>query len=104
MGRSRIEIVYIASDDNARKTDMAHEGKSNAETWATFKSFRRYAADIKSARFLLDYYNAKGDLADTIPIGAEGFTAITGQRPKSEAEYGKIDDRYWDAARSEAGR
>lgn len=102
MGQSRIEIIYIASDDNARKTDMAHAGKSNAHTWATFKDFRRYAVDIKAARFLLDYYNAKGDLADTIPISTEGFTAITGQSPKSEAEYGEIDRRYWDAARSNA--
>lgn len=94
--RSFMEIIYIDSDDQARMTNLATSARSNAETLATFRSYRKYGVDIKVARFLLDYHNAKGDLSDTIAIDAAGFAVITGQRPKSDADYRKIDDQYWD--------
>lgn len=100
--QSFIEIIYIASDDQARQTNMRHAGASNAETWAAFNGLRKYGVDIKTANFLLDYHNAKGDLADTIAISAEGFRDITGQHPKTEAVYDEIDRRFWDDARSSA--
>lgn len=48
--QSYIEIIYIASDDQARQTNMSYASKSNAATWAMFNSFRRHAVDIKTAR------------------------------------------------------
>ena len=98
--RSYAEIIYIDSDDQARKTDMEHVGETNAATWADFRDLRRFAVDKASARFLLDYYNAKGDLADTIFIDVGGFVAITGSQPKSDAAYRAIDRQYWRDARS----
>lgn len=98
--RSYIEIIYVDSDDQACKTDMEHVGASNAETWAEFRSLRRYAVDSKTALFLLDYHNAKGDLADTICIDVGGFVAITGSQPKSAAAYRVIDRAYWRNAKS----
>jgi hypothetical protein len=97
---SFMEILYIDSEDLARKTSMENAAGSNAETLARFRSFRIYAVDIKTARFLLDYHNAKGDLSDTIPLDERGFAAITGQRPKSDAEYQKIDTQYWNDVRA----
>lgn len=99
MARSFIEIIYIDSDDQAQMTDKSWSDSTNAETWAQFKMFREHAVDIKSATFLLDYHNAKGDLADTIPIDDRGFRAVTGQRPMSEDDYRAIDTKYWDDVR-----
>jgi len=96
-----MELIYIDSDDDARQTDMRAANGSDAETWATFRSYRRYAVDIKTALFLLDYHKANNDLADTIPIDATGFKIITGQEPKSDAEYRKIDSDFWDAVRKD---
>jgi hypothetical protein len=100
--RSYIEILYIDSDDQARKTDMEHVGANNAETWAEFRSLRRYAVDSKTGHFLLDYHNGKGDLADTICIDVGGFVAITGSQPKTDAAYRAIDRQYWRNAQSAA--
>lgn len=98
--RSYIEILYIDSDGQARKTDMEHVGASNAETWEEFRSLRRYAVDSETGRFLLDYHNGKGDLADTICIDIGGFVAITGSQPKTDAAYRAIDLQYWRNAQS----
>jgi hypothetical protein len=95
MGNSYMEMIYLDGDD-ARQTNMRRAETTDAATWRAFNSYRRYAVDIKQATFLLDYHNRKGDLGDTIPIGDAGFTAITGSRPKSAADYRKIDRDFWD--------
>jgi hypothetical protein len=99
--RSYIEIIYIDNEDLARKTDMEHVSATNAETWAEFNSLRKYEVGSKPARFLLDYHNSKGDLADTICIDVGGFIAITGVQPKSDARYRAIDRWYWQNASRE---
>ncbi len=100
MATSFMEIIYIDSEGLARLAGLENRAETDAETWAAFNSFRRYGVDIKQAKFLLDYHNRKGDLADTIALDAGGFTAITGQAPKSEAAYLKIDRDYWSHARA----
>ena len=102
--RSFIEIIYLDDADDARKTDMEHVGETDAKTWAEFNSLRKFGVDIKSAKFLLDYHNRKGDLADTIAIDVGGFVAITGQQPKSDAAYIAIDVAYWDHARASSAK
>jgi hypothetical protein len=99
---SFMELIYIDSEDLARQTGLSRAGETDAETWAEFQSYRRYAVDIKQAKFLLDYHNSKGDLGTTIPIDAGGFTAITGQKPKTDAEYRKLDRDFWKAVRKSA--
>lgn len=98
MARSYIEIIYIDREDLARHTNLARSADTNAATRAEFNSYRRYGIGIKQARFVLDYYNRKGDLADTIPIDEAGFEAITGQTPKSDEDYCAIDAAYWQHA------
>lgn len=98
---SFMELIFIDSEDLARKTGLARQGNTDAETWAEFQSYRRFDVDIKQAKFLLDYHNRKGDFSDTIALDAGGFTAITGQAPKTDAAYRKIDRDFWDAACSE---
>lgn len=100
--RSYIEIIYIDSDGQARKTDMEHVGDTNAATWAEFCDLRRFDVEKDAARFLLDYHNSKGDLAGTICIDVGGFIAITGSQPKPEATYRAIDRQYWRDAQSAA--
>lgn len=100
--QSFMEIIYIDGEDNARQTGLCHSAETNAATFAEFRKWRPFGVDIKQARFLLDYHNAKGDLSDTIAIDENGFIAITGQQPKTDAEYVNLDADFWDEARSAA--
>lgn len=97
--RSYMELIYIDSEDLAQQTGLQRQASSDAETWAEFRSYRRFAVDIKQARFLLDYYNRKGDLSDTIPLSVRGFEVVTGQPAKTEAAYRKIDRDFWNEVR-----
>lgn len=99
--KSYMQVIYIDSDDQARHTNLRAAMDTNAATWAAFNSYRTAAVDIKRAVFLLDYYNAKGYLADTIALDAAGFRAITNEPVRTDAEYRKIDDDYWEAAMKE---
>lgn len=97
---SFLEMIFIDSDGDARQTNMRLVRSTDAEAWAYFRSLRRYGVDIKRAQFLLDYHKTNGDLADTIALDAAGFTAITGQQPKTDAAYRKIDQDFWDEVRA----
>lgn len=94
--KSYMELIFIDSKDQARKTTLALSLATNAKTWAEFQSYRRLGVDIKQAQFLLDYHNGNSDLSDTIALDADGFREITGQEPLSEAEYVEADSEYWD--------
>lgn len=98
--KSYMEMIYIDSNDNARHTNVGAAMDSNAATWAAFQSYRRFEVGEDRAQFLLDYHNAKGYLGGTIRLDAGGFTAISGERLKSDAAYRKIDDDYWAEARA----
>lgn len=102
MTLSYMEMIYIDSDGQSRKTNLRLSLGTDADTWAKFRSFRAFGVDIKQTRFLLDYHNRKGDLSDTIALDGAGFTVITGQRPKTECEYRKIDSDFWKEVRSSA--
>lgn len=100
MANSYMSLIYIDSDDQARKTNLSASQGTDAATWAAFRSYERHRVDIKKARFLIDYHNRKGDLSHTIPIDETGFTAVTGQPPLSEADYRKIDADHWNDVRA----
>lgn len=93
--QAEMEMIFIASDGHALKTGVGAAGKTNAETWAMFRNAKRAEISKLRAQFLLDYYNAKGDLVDTILLDAAGYRLITGERVKTEAQYRKIDTAYW---------
>lgn len=96
---SYMTMIYIDDDGDARQTNVGAAMETNAETWAAFNRHRAAEVPKGSARFLLDYYNAKGDLADTIRLDAAAFETITGQKVKTDAEYRQIDETYWRDAR-----
>lgn len=93
--QSRMEMHYIDSHDQARKTNVGAIFDTNAETYAAFLSAKRLDVGGQKADFLLDYYNRRGDLSDTIGITRASFERITGQPVLSEAEYLKIDADFW---------
>ena len=93
-------MIYIDTDDQARHTNVGASLESNKATWAAFRSYRHLDVGKDRARFLLDYHNAAGDLAGTICLDAAAFTAITGEIPKGDASYRRIDEHYWEKARS----
>jgi hypothetical protein len=90
-----MEMIFIDSDDQARHTNVGAAMGSNAATWAAFRSYRFFDVGKDRAQFLLDYHNAKGDLAGTIFLDAAGFIAISGEKPKTDADYRQIDADYW---------
>lgn len=102
MAKSYMQLIYIDSDDQACHTNLESAAESNAATLAMFRKFRPLDVGKEKAQFLLDYYNAKGDLADTICLDADGFTEITGLPPKSENEYRQIDTDFWNRVRAES--
>lgn len=95
MAVSYMEMIYIDDSDNARQTNVRAAMKTNALTWAAFKSYRRLDVGKKRAKFLLDYYNADGDLGETICLNADGFAAISMEPVLSNAAYVQIDKKYW---------
>jgi len=96
---SYMTMIYIDDDGDARQTGVGAAMETNAETWAAFNRHRAAEVPKGHARFLLDYYNAKGDLADTIRLDATAFETITGEKVKTDAEYRRIDEKYWRDAR-----
>lgn len=97
---SRMETFYCGPRRKVLyKTGVGAIFRSNAETWADFRSRRKLEVPSHRATFLLDYYNRHGDLAGTIYLDNAGYTAITGERVKTEAQYRKIDADYWADAR-----
>lgn len=100
MPKSYMLMIYIDDADDARQTNFGAAMDTDALTWATFQSYRRMEVGSDDCKFLLDYYNRKGDLADTIRLDVSGFRAITGETEKSDAEYVKIDKDYWADARA----
>lgn len=100
MGQSYMQMIYIDSEDQARHTNVAAAMETNALTWAAFQSYRHLEVSKERAQFLLDYYNAKEELAGTILLDADGFARISGEPVKTDAEYRAIDAQYWDDARA----
>lgn len=99
--QSYMEMIYIDTDDQARHTNVGAALGSNAATWRAFRSYRHFDVGKDRAKFLLDYHNAKGDLAETICLDAKGFTEISGEKPKTDAAYRQIDADYWEKAAPE---
>lgn len=98
---SRMEMIYIDSDNQGRKTGIGAIFETPAETWAAFLSAKRLAVPIEKAEFILDYYNRKGDLADSIPLNRESYEFITRAKALSEAQYRDIDAAFWRDLRTE---
>ena len=100
MAVSYMQMIYIDGND-ARHTNVRAAFKTNAETWAQFQKCRIFEVPESRATFLLDYHNAKGDLADTIRLDDTGYATIANEPVLSAAAYRKIDRDYWTKARAE---
>lgn len=93
---SYVEVIYIDREDNAcRKTGLCYEWETPLATWAAFRAAKPHQIDGDDCTFLLDYYNRKGDLADTICINDAAFREITGERVKSNQHYRDFDRDFW---------
>lgn len=100
--QSRMETFYCGPGRKVLyKTGIGAIMESSADTWADFKSRRKLEVPAHRATFLLDYYNRRGDLSDTIFLDDTGYAAITGEKVKTEAQYRKIDSDYWRKTKAE---
>lgn len=95
MAVSYMEFIYIDSDGNARHTNQRAAFDTNAETLAVFNSYRPYKSAKGDYPFILDYHNSKGDLGETLPMGAEIYEKITGEPMQAESVYIERDKQYW---------
>lgn len=103
MTKSYMQMFYLTRDGHdCLQTGVGAMMETNALTWAAFKSYRTLEVSKSSARFMLDYYNAKGDLADTILLDAQGYSTIANELVLSEAAYRKIDRDYWEKAKADS--
>ena len=93
-------MIYIDTERNARHTNVGAAMETPRQTWAGFRSYRKFAVPFEEAAFLLDYHDRHGDLVDTIAIDRTTYARISGEPVLSDAEYRAIDDRYWREARS----
>lgn len=100
MSRSYMQMIYIDSDGNGRQTNTTTALETNEKTWKLFLSYAQFETDKEGNRFVLDYYNSRDQLSQTICLDDSGFTAITGQQPKTDLEYREIDEAYWAEARA----
>lgn len=95
MSMSYMEMIYIDSEDQARQTNVRAAMESNEATWKAFRSAKQLDVPAGEAKFLLDYYNRNGDLADTIGLSEASYKRITGHPVLSDAEYREIDREFW---------
>lgn len=93
---SRMEMIFIDSDGQARKTGVGAVMDTPEETWRDFRSRKHLDVGFENADFILDYYNRDGDLSDSIGIKRQDFERITGEKALSESEYREIDRAYWE--------
>lgn len=94
-----MEMIYIDSDHQARKTRLGAIFDTDYLTLLAFRSTKRLAVPIETAKFILDCYDENEDLVDSVALSAAGFREITGQEPLTEADYRRIDAEFWAAAR-----
>ncbi len=92
---SYVEIIYVDSESQGRKTGLFFEWETPEATWAAFRAARIHDVGVKACQFLVDYYNRKGDLSHTIGITAAAFETITGKKPESEEYYRNFDRDFW---------
>ena len=97
--QSRMETNYVGNN-KGYKTGVGAIFDTNADTYAAFLAAKPLDVGLKDPVFLLDYYNRKGELADTIGLSPEGFEQVTGEKALTEEQYCEIDRRYWDDARA----
>lgn len=90
---SRIEILDVR-DDDCYKTGLGQTFATATDARYALRQWKqRYGAPRFGGDFLVDLY--VGDtLEDSFALTADGFTQLTGELPKSHAEYAAYDQTY----------
>lgn len=94
--RARLELIDVRTSE-ARKTGQGAIFATDQATLAAFESARAIAVPNDQGQFLIDYYDAAGDLVDSILIDAAGFQAILGVAPRSPDYYTIYDQAFWES-------
>ena len=87
-----LDTTYLNGKGVGYKTCIGAQAETDELTTGLFESARIHATDADTATFLLHLNEDNGDVVETIPLSAEGFTAITGQTVLTEEEYIKRDE------------
>lgn len=91
-----LEVTFIDSDNQARKTPHGAMGKDDEETKALFEANRPFEADSETCDFLLDLKESdQSIIVDTICLNSDRVAFLIGEPVKSETEYRQFDSGYW---------
>lgn len=90
-----LEITYLGNGDTEKRTDKGAGFNTMIEARESFDGAKAYEESTKTAAFFLNMRNHDGDIIETIGITGDGFTALTGEQPKSEAYYINLNKNYW---------
>lgn len=91
-----LEIYYIDDKGMVRYTSLGAEGIDNEWAIESFNNSKKFEVKKEEAKFVLDLMNDEDDILDSIYIDNTGFTAITGETPKTNQEYINFDKQYWE--------
>lgn len=96
-----VEIIYIDSNEDARKTGMGAVGATWEETRRCFNVACSQQCDIESAEFLCDLHDTDGDIIETVGLTRSAVEWITGETAKSDDEYVAYDKNFWSTVQRE---
>ena len=91
---ARLELVDIREDD-ARMTGLGAVFQTDTATYADFEARRLLAVPVERADFLLDLYDAHGDLVDTLALSSAGFEVVIGEPPQPHSYYVALEESYY---------
>lgn len=90
-------VFHDKAGDALLRTGVGAAGKNEAETRALFDAAREFdlGFDDPQGVFLLDLHDGDGDLIDTLCIGRDAYTMITGHDVLTVEEYERADREYY---------
>lgn len=95
-----VEIIYIDSNGDARKTGLGAAGATWDETLECFAAAKAQQCDTKEAEFLCDLHDKEGDIIETVGLSRRSVEQISGEVAKSDDEYVRFDYDFWDKIRA----
>ena len=101
--KPHLEFIYTTADGKyAYKTSddgMIFQGDTYAATLSLWNAAQRFAMDARMLKgqpcMMLDFYNSRGDIKNTIFLSLQGYQDLTGKKALTRAEYKALDKRYW---------
>lgn len=93
----RTAEVFDASGDSLFMTGEGATFRGRTQCALEIAKIRQLTVPDE-ARFILDWKDENGDILNTFHLDADGFRALTGKEPRSNAKYEIFDRDFWAAS------